>query len=124
MCLAGGFVGAFSFTLPSLPPLPPSLPPPIQHDKEGRQYVKQEVIDALIKDNRFLNETVPLSFYEKDQRRLSFKGASKVRKEGREGGREGGRGGPRDTKLMHPSPILLADNRVPPRASLRRRPCS
>jgi len=52
--------------------------------------VKQEVIDALIKDNRFLDETMPLSFYEEDQRRLSFKGASKVGDtgEGRNKGRE------------------------------------
>ncbi|KAM3569740.1 hypothetical protein VYU27_008173 [Nannochloropsis oceanica] len=50
----------------------------LSHDKEGRQTVKQEVIDALIKDNRFLDETMPLSFYEEDQRRLSFKGASKM----------------------------------------------
>ena len=109
-----GFVGAFSFTLPALPCLPPSLPPPVQHDKEGRQYVKQEVIDALIKDNRFLNETVPLSFYEKDQRRLSFKGASKVSRAGRqEGGRERRRRAGGTHELMHPS-LKLTDNRVPP----------
>ena len=49
-----------------------------QRDKEGRQYVKQGVIDALAKDNRLLDDTVPLCFFEPDQRRLSFRGASKV----------------------------------------------
>lgn len=60
--------------------------------------MKQEVLDALIKDNRLVRGTVPLEFYEKDQRRLSFKGASKVGEGGREGwscgvnekGRKGG----------------------------------
>lgn len=40
--------------------------------------MKQGVVDALAKDNRLLNETLPLRFFEKDQRRLSFKGASKA----------------------------------------------
>lgn len=44
--------------------------------------MKQGVIEALAKDNRLLNETLPLRFFERDQRRLSFKGASKVRSEG------------------------------------------
>lgn len=50
-----------------------------QRDKEGRQYVKQGVIDALAKDNRLLDGTLPLAFFEPDQRRLSFRGASKAR---------------------------------------------
>lgn len=49
-----------------------------QRDKEGRQYVKQGVIDALARDNRLVDGTLPLFFFEADQRRLSFKGASKV----------------------------------------------
>ena len=48
--------------------------------------MKQEVLDALIRDNRLMNETVPLSFYEKDQTRLSFRGASKVMNGEEEGG--------------------------------------
>lgn len=109
-----GCVGAFSFTSPRPPSLPSSLP--FQHDEEARLHVKQEVIDALIKDNRFLDETMPLSFYEKDQRRLSFKGASKVGDWEREGAREGKTLLTyiyTHTKLIHPS-SKLADNRVPP----------
>lgn len=41
--------------------------------------MKQGVIDALAKDNRLLNGTLPLAFFEPDQRRLSFRGASKAR---------------------------------------------
>lgn len=41
--------------------------------------MKQGVIDALAKDNRLLNETLPPAFFEPDQRRLSFRGASKAR---------------------------------------------
>lgn len=40
--------------------------------------MKQGVIDALSKDNRLVDDTLPLFFFEADQRRLSFKGAAKV----------------------------------------------
>lgn len=43
-----------------------------------RESIKQGLLDALIREARLLDKTVPTSFFEPTLRKLSFKNASKV----------------------------------------------